>query len=71
MSICKFDVVETLNFIKGKDYQIIEDYLFAKTDVIELYKDLGTDKKITDFFPEDESYHLLAHNRDFVRYMIQ
>lgn len=65
MSICKFDVVETLNFIKGKDYQTIEDYLFAKTDVIELYKDLGTDKKITDFFPEDESYHLLAHNRDF------
>ena len=65
MSMCQFDPIEACNFIRNKDYQTIEDYLFCKTEVIELYRFLGTDKKITDFFPEDQNYHLLAHNRDF------
>lgn len=65
MSICDFDLAEALNFIKGKSYSIVEEYLFCKTQVLELYRDLGTDKKITDYFPEAEHYDLLAHNRDF------
>lgn len=65
MSICEFDIAESLNFIRGKSYDIIEDYLFAKTQVIEVYKDIGTSKLITNYFPTNTRYDLLAHNRDF------
>lgn len=65
MSICEFDISESLKFIEGKSEEAVLDYLFCKTQVLELYKDLGTERRITDYFPQDESYDLLAHNRDF------
>ena len=65
MSICEFDISEALNFIKDKSYNVVEEYLFCKTEVLELYKDIGTDRILTDYFPHDYRYDLLAHNRDF------
>lgn len=42
-----------------------EDKILSHCKVIEVYKYWGTGVKITSFFPYNDNYDLLVHNRDF------